>query len=126
MSDNQKSRCHCESVELSFPHKANFTFSCHCDTCQKLVSGGRLLGFAVPTNNLSVTGEVATYTYQGGSGKNITLSFCSKCSTQLFAKPEAIENITVIRSNMLRNPLEFTAEKVLFEENSCLWDQLHS
>ena len=124
MSDKQKGGCHCGAIKLSFPTEAAFSFSCHCDTCQKLVSGGRLLGMGVPADSISVEGDVANYSYKGGSEKNITLSFCPTCSAQLYAAPEAIENTVVIRSNALANPSSFEPEQVVFAEEACKWDKV--
>lgn len=119
----QTGHCHCGNIQLSFPKASTFSFSCHCSTCQKLVSGGRLLGFGIPADSLKITGEPAQYTYAGGSGKDIALSFCPKCSTQLFAKPHAMENTIVIRANALQNPETFTPEKFVFTDEGCGWDK---
>lgn len=126
MTDTQTSKCHCGEVSLSFPREASFKFSCHCGSCQKLVSGGRLLGFGIPSNSISIEGEVATYDYKGGSGENITLSFCPKCSTQLFGKPDAIEDVIVVRSNLLEDPSSFEPDQFVFTENACSWDNIGS
>jgi len=123
MSELQKGTCHCGKIEISFPKKASFSFACHCHTCQKLVSGGRLLGLGVGADDFSVNGAVADYSYAGGSGKNITLSFCPTCSTQLFARPDAIENTIVVRSNALEHPNVFKPDQTLFLESACDWDQ---
>jgi len=122
VSELETGKCHCGDVKVSFAKEALFKFSCHCDTCQKLVSGGRLLGFGVPEDSVSVEGDVSSYNYPGGSGKPITLSFCPKCSTQMFARPEAVEGVMVIRSNALEDPKSFVPEKFLFPEDSCGWD----
>ena len=122
MTSTQQGQCHCGNVKLSFPSDATFTFSCHCEDCKRLVSGGRLLGFAIPDDQFSVEGNTAQYNYDGGSGKNIALSFCPTCSTQLFARPDALENTIVVRSNALENPNSFAPEKFLFAEQACAWD----
>ena len=122
MSELQVGQCHCGDVKLSFAKDTLFKFSCHCDTCQKLVSGGRLLGLGVPEKSVSVEGKLNSYAYAGGSGKPITLSFCPKCSTQMFAKPEAVDDVIVIRSNAMEDPKSFTPEKFLFAEDACDWD----
>ncbi len=122
MSEVETGKCHCGDVKISYGKEAQFKFSCHCDTCQKLVSGGRLLGFGVKEDTVSVEGEVSSYAYAGGSGKPITLSFCPKCSTQMFARPEAIEGMIVIRANAMDAPKSFAPEKFLFTEDACGWD----
>ncbi len=126
MSETETGACHCGEVKLAFDKEAKFKFSCHCDTCQKLVSGGRLLGFGVPAESLSVEGNVSSYSYAGGSGKPIQLSFCPNCSTQLYAKPEAIEDMIVIRANALEKPSSFVPEKFLFIDDACQWDRTES
>ena len=125
MSDMQKGGCHCGAMKLSFPVEAQFTFSCHCNTCQKLVSGGRLLGFGIPEDRLSVEGDVSTYNYAGGggSGSNIALSFCPVCSTQVFADPASLDGVIVVRSNALENPSAFEPDEFIFTESACAWDK---
>ena len=126
MTNTQTGGCHCGKVKLSFPGESTFSFSCHCGTCQKLVSGGRLLGFGVAEEGVSVDGETSEYRYAGGSGKDIVLSFCPACSTQLFAKPTAMEGAIVIRANALENPNSFTPEKFVFTDEACSWDNTPS
>ena len=90
------------------------------------MSGGRLLGFAVAEDSVSVEGEVADYAYLGGGGEGgeIKLSFCPKCSTQLFAKPSSLEDTLVVRSNALENPSEFEPDEFIFTESACGWDKV--
>lgn len=123
MNITQTGGCHCGAVSVTFPKDAAFSFSCHCDTCQKLVSGGRLLGMGIAADSLDVTGDIAEYRYDGGK-KPITLSFCPTCSTQLFARPEAIENTIIIRSNAMENPRSFTPQQFIFIEDACAWDKV--
>ena len=126
MSAMQKGGCHCGAVGLSFPAEAAFTFSCHCNTCQKLVSGGRLLGFGIAEESLSVEGDVSEYVYRGGGGEGgeIRLSFCPTCSAQLFAKPSSLEDTFVVRSNALGKPRAFEPDEFIFTESACAWDKV--
>ena len=58
--------CQCGSVEFSLENDPMMHFVCHCSDCQKL--HGNSFGYAYSLDDVSITGEVGTYSYEGGSG----------------------------------------------------------
>ena len=62
-----KETCQCGSVEFTLENDPMMHFVCHCSDCQKL-HGNSFFGYAYSTEDISVTGEVKKYSYEGGSG----------------------------------------------------------
>ena len=115
--------CHCGQISYRLTAVRQLDFFCHCLDCRKLSGGGRLSGIAVNERDMQVIGQPSTYIYPGGSGKDIQLSFCGHCSTQLFAYPTAHSGIVVVRANTLDDEAMFCATKSLHAEKAFQWDR---
>lgn len=124
MSDKRTGQCHCGAVKIEIDAEDTFSFSCHCSDCQKLVSGGRLLGFGVPETSVTIKGETETYDYAGGSGKMLHLHFCPKCSTQIAATPDAHPGGMVVRVNILDDASGFEPQRHIYTDDALSWDKI--
>lgn len=114
--------CHCGQCTYSVEHAGTFHFCCLCEGCQRLSAGGRLLGISVPSETFQATGPLREYTYPGGSGSPIVLSFCEVCSTQLFARPTEHAGVVILRASSLNRELDFKPRKFIFRESAPSWD----
>lgn len=123
MTETVQGQCHCKAVTITVPQAAHFAFSCHCDGCRKLSSGGRLLSHSIAKADVTIDGDVSSYTYAGGSGKDIILSFCPKCSTQLYAEPTAFPGMLAVRASVLDNANDFTPMQFLHTDGAFCWDK---
>ena len=117
--------CHCGQCKYSVEHEGVFHFCCSCESCTRLSAGGRLLGISVPDETFKVEGPLKVYAYPGGSGESIELSFCSNCSSQLFARPLQHEGFVILRAGTLDKGIDFKPRKFIFVEEGYGWD-LHS
>ena len=124
MNDVVTGTCHCGAVSIETPAKAMFTFSCHCSSCRKLSSGGRLLGHGTSVDAIKVSGETKTYAYPGGSGKDIVLHFCPTCSVQIYAEPLAHPGMAAVRASLLDNEAEFTPIEYLHTDDAYGWENI--
>ena len=68
-----KEACQCGSVEFSLENDPMMHFVCHCSDYQKL-HGNSFFGYAYSSDDISITGEVNTYSYEGGSGNLLHVS----------------------------------------------------
>jgi len=113
--------CQCGSVEFSLQNDPMMHFVCHCSDCQKLY-GNSFFGYAYSTEDISVTGEVKTYSYEGGSGNQLHIVFCLECGSKLYSQPDLIEGMIYIPAGMLKEHYEFSPRVELWASNkaSCL------
>ena len=113
--------CQCGSVEFSLQNDPMMHFVCHCSDCQKLY-GNSFFGYAYSTEDISVTGEVKTYSYEGGSGNQLHIVFCPECGSKLYSRPDLMEGMIYIPAGMLKEHYEFSPRVELWASNkaSCL------
>lgn len=123
MTDTVKGTCHCGQVTIEVSTESIFDFSCHCAGCRKLSSGGRLLSHGTALDSVTVTGETKTYTYAGGSGKDVVLTFCPNCSTQIYGEPKAHPGMAAIRASLLDNAATFTPMQFIHTDDAYPWDK---
>ena len=113
--------CQCGSAEFSLQNDPMMHFVCHCSDCQKLY-GNSFFGYAYSTEDISVTGEVKTYSYEGGSGNQLHLVSCLNCGCKLYTQPDLIEGMIYVPAGMLQTHYEFAPKVELFAYNkaSCM------
>ena len=116
-----KETCQCGSVEFTLENDPMMHFVCHCSDCQKL-HGNSFFGYAYSTEDISVTGEVRKYSYEGGSGNLLHIVSCSNCGSTLYTQPDLIEPMIYVPAGMLREHYEFSPRVELWASNkaSCL------
>jgi hypothetical protein len=82
-------RCLCGGVTYKSSSEPKMQANCHCDDCRRS-SGGAFASFAFVTeDDLSITGEVASYQHESDKGSEMTKMFCPNCGTPLFTKNSA-------------------------------------
>ena len=117
-------RCHCGRCSFVVESPKTFRFSCHCEDCRALSSGGRFLGISVNADCLTnVDGPIGTYSYPGGSGKPIVNTFCSLCATRLFNHAESHADFVNIMAMSLDNWEAFEPRKFLYTDHALVWDR---
>ena len=123
MSNLIKGNCHCQKSQYEVKGESSFDFICHCHSCQKLNGGGHLSGAMFNKDDFNFSGPLKSYTYQGGSGKNIEAYFCDNCGNHLFAFPGFKEDAVVIKANTFDDGSNFNPAQTLFKEDCFHWDK---
>ena len=111
-----KGSCQCGSVEFSLENDLMMHFVCHCSDCQKL-HGNSFFGYAYSSDDISITGEVNTYSYEGGSGNLLHVVSCPNCGCKLYTQPDLIEGMIYVPAGMLKTHYEFAPKVELFAYN---------
>ncbi len=119
---NLTGACHCGKNKFTISAEPEFQFTCYCNSCRILNSGGHLCGMLFDQRQLSAANETQTYTYNGGSGNPIILHFCPVCATHLYAYPTEHEGKVVIRANTLVDS-NFKPHQSIFTESAFSWDK---
>ncbi len=81
------------------------------------------MGYSVGLESVSIAGETKTYTYAGGSGEDIILTFCPHCSTQIMGEPKHHPGVAVIRAPILDNSATFSPMQFLHTDGGNSWDK---
>lgn len=95
--------CLCGAVQFKLTAEPQMPRVCWCRDCQHLAANGTV-NFMVPTDALSITGELAEFRKTAASGNEITRQFCPRCGSQLFAYSSARPQFRVVRLGNLEDP----------------------
>lgn len=74
---------------------------CHCRDCQKMTGSGKATIVLVPTEALSLQGELKTYTVTGTDGAHVTRGFCPNCGSQVLSYVEEVPVLRFIKAGTL-------------------------
>jgi hypothetical protein len=112
--------CRCGQTRIQVTAPPLLASACHCTGCQRMTASAFSLSLAVLAQGLAITaGEPVI----GGRHGATCHSFCPRCKSWMFTKPEGLDDIVNVRAMMLddhtwfRPFVEFWTE---FEEFSGL------
>jgi hypothetical protein len=100
-----------------------FSGHCYCIDCQKEAGGGHLTIVAVPDGMVEITGPTSTFTKLAASGQPNERTFCSKCGSTLFSRPQSITGITLLRAGTLDDPSQIAPSMSVYTSRAHAWDQ---
>ena len=87
-----KETCQCGSVEFTLENDPMMHFVYHRSDCQKLHCNS-FFGYAYSSDDISITGEVNTYSYEGGCRNLLHVVSCPNCGCKLYIQPDLIEGM---------------------------------
>jgi hypothetical protein len=70
---------------------------------------------------ITFTGETDSYTYEGGSGMNITASFCKNCHIRVAARPEVMEGIVAVSIGLFDDSKQFEPKLEIWTSEKLGW-----
>ena len=108
--------CHCGDVEFTLQNEPMMHFACHCNDCQKLWNNS-FFSYAYALDDIEIKGEIRKYTFCGGSGNNLNVCFCPRCTTKLYVQPELIEGMIYIPCGLLKEYIDFSPKVEIFSHN---------
>ena len=97
-------KCACGEITFKFELDPMMHFMCHCTDCQVMFNGS-FEGYAISKDELSVEGNLFEFTYSGGSGQNLHVNFCPKCSTKKFTQPDILEGMIYVPAGLQETKL---------------------
>ena len=119
-----KGGCLCGAVRYETAAEQAFAGHCHCMECRKESGTGHLSLLAVTEESFSVAGDVTLFKRVGDSGKTITRAFCSKCGSTVYAIPETMPGICMIRAGTMDDPEQFKPGMSIYASRRPSWDKL--
>ena len=85
-NEKQTGSCLCGVITYEFNQsEALSAHHCHCRDCQKITGSGKATILLVPSNSLTVSGDLRFYTVEGSAGSHVSRGFCSECGSQLIS-----------------------------------------
>jgi hypothetical protein len=114
--------CLCGAVRYQSSASPLFSGNCYCSDCRRESGGGHVTAVSVPNDSVSVIGTVATFSKAGASGKLIERSFCPRCGTTLYARPELRPGLTMLRAGTLDDASAVAPSVNLYTSRAPAWD----
>ena len=113
-------KCACGDISFKFELAPMMHFMCHCTDCQVMFNGS-FEGYAISKDELSVEGDLSQFTYSGGSGQNLHVNFCPKCSTKIYTQPDILEGMIYVPAGLLRDQIEFKPKVEIWAGSRPSW-----
>ena len=112
--------CACKEISFSFDLDPMMHFMCHCTDCQVMFNGS-FEGYAISEEELKIDGTLTTFTYAGGSGLNLHVKYCGKCSTKIYTKPDILQGMIYVPAGLLREQIEFKPKVEIWAGSRPSW-----
>ncbi|PVH81604.1 hypothetical protein DL98DRAFT_587222 [Cadophora sp. DSE1049] len=94
--------CLCGAITYLYTGQPIETALCHCNDCQKWSGGGYTSNVIIPRDAFKITkGVPKCFTNIGESGVKHPHFFCGDCGSSIYVQPEAMGDVTVIKSGTL-------------------------
>lgn len=89
-------RCLCGDITYEIEGETMAVAVCHCDHCQRQSGGAFSTNVVVAPDQLTISGDIATYEDKGREGKEVSVlrRFCGSCGSPivsvLVGRPEIV------------------------------------
>ena len=124
MPDGLTGRCNCGAVTAAFSAQPQRTRQCWCRQCQKAAAGGPTHNAMFRTEDVTVAGEVGTWSYLAPSGNTLTQAFCRECGTPIYAQSSARPQFMTFRFGFLDEPHGLVPEMAIWTAEKPDWAML--
>lgn len=104
MADQFSGGCRCGKVRYECGAAPMFVGHCHCRDCQYASSGAYSTILGVPTDSLTLSGELAGHTVDTDSGNQVTRRFCPSCGSPILSELSANAAMRVLKAATLDDP----------------------
>jgi hypothetical protein len=101
MADKFIGGCLCRQVRFSCDDPVVDLVLCHCRDCRYITGGEANAAALVSAKSFHSVGELKGYTSLGGSGHNITRSFCSVCGTPILTSFSGRPEVFALKAGTL-------------------------
>ena len=93
-------RCQCGAVTYRAKAEAK-GYACHCLDCQKQSSSAFGISLSMDTTNLTVEGELGSYTKTADSGAQTDCYFCPSCGSRIYHEGKSRPGKVTIKAGTL-------------------------
>lgn len=96
--------CLCRAVRYTVTASPITARTCWCRDCQFLGSGSATVNVVFPTDAVTITGPLRSYSSVADSGNVMHRQFCERCGTPVTSGSEARPHLTILRGGTLDDP----------------------
>ncbi len=117
-------QCACGAVTAEISGKPVAVRQCWCRECQQVAAGGPTNNAMFRTEDVRLSGELATHSYVAASGNTLTQSFCPACGTPVMAQSSARPQFRTIRLGFLEPGHGLSPSMAIWTAEAPLWARI--
>lgn len=122
MSEQQSGGCLCGSLRYEFPaDQVISAHHCHCRDCQKSTGSGKATIVLLPTDALSIRGDMRVFTVTGSAGSHVTRGFCGQCGSPVISYVEENPSMRFVKAGSLDDSSWVTVASSFWSETAANW-----
>ena len=125
-NESLKGGCLCGAIRYDLNGPFLFVSQCCCKDCQKATGTGHTTIIGIHKDQLSLTGELATYTNTGDTGGKVTRHFCGECGGRIYTSGDAPGDHIMVQAGSLDDPEQVTPNSVIYTKDRISWDKVDS
>ena len=103
-------RCLCGQASYEVEGRPLATAVCHCRNCQRQAGTAFSVIVAVPSDAVSLTGELKTFHDEADSGRVLQRKFCPECGSPLFSVAADDPGTTFVKAGTLDDVADIRPE----------------
>ena len=116
--------CLCGAIRYELSGPILFVSQCCCKDCRKATGTGHTTIVGVHRSQLSLKGELATYTSTGNSGGNVTRHSCRTCGGRLYTSGDLPGDHIMVQAGSLDDPNLIAPQSIVYAKDQLSWDIL--
>lgn len=125
MSKHYIGGCACHAIRYETTSEPIFENHCQCRDCQARSGTGHGSYLTFPRRaDVTITGEVRTWTMIADSGKEKIQAFCPTCGTPVYLTFPAAPDFIAINAGSLDDPGLFNPQVVTYTVGGHAWDMM--
>lgn len=114
-------RCSCGQISLSISGEPAVARQCWCRHCQQIATGGPTHNAMFRTEDVAVTGQLASTSYVADSGNTLTAWFCPGCGCHIYAQSSARPHFRTVRLGVLDRPHGIRPQMIIWTAEAPEW-----
>ena len=116
--------CFCQAVQYELMSESQMQGLCYCTDCQRVGGSSHWTSYAVtPSDFHLLQGTLTGYTYNPGSGREVTRHFCGTCGTQIMVQSDAL-GVASVNAMTLDEADRFIPRLNYFSDSAPGWCQV--
>ncbi|HTM94845.1 MAG TPA: GFA family protein [Croceibacterium sp.] len=117
-------QCNCGAVRARVAGEPVAVRQCWCRQCQKLAGGGATHNAMFRTEDVELSGPLASWSYVADSGNTLTMHSCAECGTPVYAQSSARPQYRTIRIGFLDEPHGLAPTTAIWTDEKPAWAAL--
>ena len=113
--------CLCGAVTYEIMGDPELRLVCHCTQCQRQTGSAFSLLYAIPKDDLRITGALQVYAGKGDSGKTVNRTFCPECGSCMTAEAEIAPDVIFLFGGTMNDKARFAPEREIFCDSAQPW-----